>query len=228
LLPKRVNRRTAAAKVAPHSKASLGTRRMAALGDTEVTHDGVLRLRPIPGLVLRRGDEVLEADRVARVLGEVALTDRALRDGVRLEGSIHALLLVENLGAYLDLEAPEGWVVAHVPGWDTATVRVFLDGLRGVPVVHFGDLDPNGVLIVEHLRRLCPGLVWAVPEFWGEYVAERGLSRAWPEELALESAPPLVRDLAMRGLWLEQECIVLDERLSQSLRDLISGIEPAT
>jgi hypothetical protein len=146
-----------------------------------------------------------------------------LRDGVRLEGSIRALLLVENLGAYLDLEAPEGWVIAHVPGWDTATVRAFLDGLRGVPVVHFGDLDPNGLLIVEHLRRLCPELVWAVPEFWGEYVAERGLARSWPEELVLEESPALVRELAARGLWLEQECIVLDARLRQWLSELLSS-----
>ncbi|WP_437735442.1 hypothetical protein [Sorangium sp. So ce1335] len=43
-LPDQLNRRTAAALVAPHSKATLTDRRQAALGDAEATHDGSVRL----------------------------------------------------------------------------------------------------------------------------------------------------------------------------------------
>src|SRR5690606_4122599 len=39
-LPDQLNRRTAAALVAPHSKAGLTERRVATLGNSEATHDG--------------------------------------------------------------------------------------------------------------------------------------------------------------------------------------------
>ena len=48
-LPARLNRHTAAALAAPHSKASLTTGRRAALGPAEATHDGTVRLRPPAG-----------------------------------------------------------------------------------------------------------------------------------------------------------------------------------
>jgi hypothetical protein len=221
-LPDRLNKRTATSAVAPHSKAGLGERRRAALGSTEITHDGSVRLRPPAGLRVVRGSVVLDAVQLAGVLGEVVITERAFRDGTRLEGQVEALLLVENLGPYQDLEPPSGWLVAHVPGWDTRTVRVLLEGLAGVPVVHFGDLDPAGLRIVQHLRGFCPGLRWAVPEIWGEYVEERALVGRWPEGVDLAGAPVLVRELARRGLWIEQEVIALDPRLTEGLRSVIA------
>lgn len=213
-LPARLNRRTAAAAVAPHSKATLGPTRRAALGDTEVTRDGIVRLRPPSGLRFVRGDSALDAAATAGVLGEVAITERALLDGTTLEGDVAAVLLVENLGPFQDLEPPDDWLLAHVPGWDTATLRAFLRLLHDdVPVIHFGDLDPAGVRIVQHLRKAWPRLAWAVPEFWAEYVQQRALPGEWPDDVDLSSAPALVRDLARRGRWLEQETITLDPRL---------------
>jgi hypothetical protein len=127
------------------------------------------------------------------------------------------VLLVENLGPYRDLVAPAGWLVAHVPGWNTATLRLLLAQVRGVVVVHFGDLDPAGVRIYEHLRAIHPDLRWVVPDFWSERIGTHGLRGEWPPDLVVTAAPPLVRDLAARGLWLEQECIVLDPRLKAAL-----------
>jgi hypothetical protein len=40
-----------------------------------------------------------------------------------------------------------------------------LDRIEGVPVLHFGDLDPNGVRIMLHLHRRVPNLKWFLPEF---------------------------------------------------------------
>ncbi len=216
-LPERLNRRTATSAVAPHSKSSLSPIRRAALGDTMVTRDGLVRLRPPSGLRVVRGDAAIDATEVASVLGEVAVTERALLDGTVLEGPVRAVLLVENLGPYQDLEPPEGWLVVHVPGWDTATVRLILGLLPDVPVVHFGDLDPAGVRIVRHLRQIHPDLRWAVPAFWGEYMEKRGLPGEWPDDLDLDGAPLLVHELADRGLWLEQELIAIDPRLRAAL-----------
>jgi len=219
-LPDRPNRRTAAALVAPHSKATLTDRRLAALGDAEATHDGSVRLRPPQGLVAITPQGRVDLAAVASVLGEVSIPERALNAGLVLEGPIRAALLVENLGVFCDLRMLERWLLVHVPGWDTATVARLVERLGHVPVVHFGDLDPNGVRIVQHLRGLRPDLRWFVPEFWGELVDAKGLAGAWPEDLDLRATPMLVRKLASRGLWLEQEPLAVDPRTSAALEAL--------
>jgi hypothetical protein len=222
-LPDRLNRRTAAAHAAPHSKAALTERRRAALGATAATHDGTVRLRPPAGLIVRTHAGKVDLSAVAKVLGEVAIAERAFLQGLALEGDIRAVLFIENLGAWRDLPAPPGWLLAHVPGWDTVAAGHLLDRLSQVPVVHFGDLDPNGVRIFRHLRERRPDLRWFVPAFWAELAESHGQPGEWPSELALDDAPPLVRELAARGLWLEQERLVLDERVPAALAAMVEG-----
>jgi hypothetical protein len=219
-LPDRLNLRTATSAVAPHSKSTLGAKRRDALGDIEITRDGVVRLRAPTGVAVVRGSRRVDAGTLAELLGEVTISDRALRDGTVLEGPIRAVLLVENLGPYQDLDPPAGWLVVHVPGWNTAAVRLFLGGLPHLPVIHFGDLDPAGVRIHEHLRSIHPAVRWAVPEFWSERIDTHALRGVWPEDLDLSASPSLCRELAARGLWLEQECIALDPRLAPALERL--------
>jgi hypothetical protein len=221
-LPEQLNRRTAAALAAPHSKALLTERRLAALGDIDPTHDGSVRLRPPRGLTARTARGSIDLAEVAAVLGEVSLSERGLMAGLELHGPIRALLLVENLGAFCDLAPLDGWLLAHVPGWNTATVSRLLECVAGAPAIHFGDLDPNGMRIFQHLRGMRTDLEWFVPEFWGELVEMRGLPGVWPDELELESAPALVQRLATRGLWLEQETIVIDARTAVALEAMVA------
>ena len=223
-LPDRINRRTAAALTAPHSKATLTEARRGALGEADPTHDGSIRLRPPTGLSARTNAGSVDLSATAAVLGEVSIPERAFLDGLTFEGAMRAALLVENLGAWRDLPAPPGWLVAHVPGWDTATVGHLLDRLAGIPLVHFGDVDPNGVRIVLHLRQRAPRLRWLVPDFWFELADTAGLRGTWPPDLDLSFAPATVQDLAARGLWLEQERIVLDPRTVEALEaTLVAG-----
>ena len=216
-LPQQVNRRTAASLLAPHSKASLTGRHLAALGSVETTHDGSVRLRPPQGLVARTDSGAIDLSMVASTLGEACLPERALGKGFALEGSLRAVLLVENLGAFCDLPVLDGWLLVHVPGWNTKTAARFLSHLEHVPVVHFGDLDPNGVRIFQHLRKLFSALRWFIPEFWSDVVEAKGLPCVWPGEFRSESFPGLVRELASRGLWLEQEAIIVDPRIPAEL-----------
>jgi Wadjet protein JetD, C-terminal len=225
-LPERINRRTAVSLTASHSKASLTEARRGALGGTDTSHDGSIRLRPPAGLSARTANGVVDLSGIATVLGEVSIPERALLDGLAFEGGIRAVLLVENLGAWRDLSPPPGWLLAHVPGWDTATVGHLLDCIEGIPVVHFGDIDPNGVRIMLHLRRRAPNLKWFLPEFWFELADACGLPLTWPKDFDLDFAPAQVRELAARGLWLEQERIVLDPRIADALEAVLAAETP--
>lgn len=223
VLPDQVNRHTAASLVAPHSKATLTERRLAALGDVEPTYDGSVRLRPPKGLVARTSTGAVDLTAVAAVLGEVSLPERAMKAGLVIEGPIRAVLLVENLGAFCDLPSMEGWLVAYVAGWDTATVQRLIRHLDHVPAVHFGDLDPNGVRIYQHLRDLRPDLRWFVPGFWDELVSTKGQPGPWPEDIELTNAPQLVQRLARQHLWLEQEPVVVDPRTPAALEATLTA-----
>ena len=91
------------------------------------------------------------------------------------------------------------------------------DLLPTVPCVHFGDLDPNGVRIVRHLRELRPTIDWLVPDFWADQISTRGLNADWPADLNLDGEPPLIQKLQRLGIWLEQETITLDDRVAAEL-----------
>lgn len=204
-----------------YSKTTMSQALRQSLVNTHVTHDGIIRLRPSVGLRLRNKDHEIDACVVANVLGEVVLTERALSEGTVFDGTLPRFMLtVENLGPYLDVRVPDDCLVAHVPGWDTRMIRMIFEQLPRVPIVHFGDLDPNAVRIIHHLRQLRPNIHWLVPAFWDEYVAQKGVVARWPADLELTGAPDLVRSLAIAGLWLEQETIVLDTCLA----DLIGSL----
>jgi len=71
-------------------------------------------------------------------------------------------------------------------------------------------------------------LKWFLPEFWFELVDVCGLPTRWPEDLDLDLDFALapVRALAARGLWLEQERIVLDPRMVDALEAVLAGEAP--
>lgn len=220
-LPPRINRRTAAAILAPNSKAGLGGGRRAALDRVDMTHDGAIRLRPPEGISVQTSRGPLDISEVARILGEASIPERAFMDGLSFRGTIRAVLLVENLGAWRDVPRAPGWLVAHVPGWDTPPGIHLLQALPDTPCVHFGDIDPNGVKIYRHLKDGRPDLRWFLPGFWFESAGRTGLKATWPEALDLSDAPQPVQELARRGLKLEQESIVFDPRLPDDLENTL-------
>lgn len=219
--PPQLNVRTATAAVAAHSKARLTELHRELLDGVDLTRDNAVRIRPCRGMLARRGAAAVDASEIATLLGELVLTERAFREGTVLDGTKSSLvILVENVGTFIDLPAPDDWTLIHVPGWNTGTLRWALDQFPAQPCLHFGDLDPNGVAIAQHVKTIRPDIIWAVPDFWSEFVTTRGLRTDWPAELPLDGAPTLVRDLASRGLWLEQEVITFDPRLGSALAEI--------
>ena len=77
-----------------------------------------------------------------------------------------------------------------------------------------------------HLRRRAPNLKWFLPEFWFELADVYGLRATWPQGLDLDFAPAQVREIATRGLWLEQERIVLDPRMADALEMDLAAESP--
>lgn len=215
--PQRLNHRTAAAALAAHSKARLGETERALLGTSELTTDYLIRLRGCCGLMLHRDRGAYDAAALERLQGELILSERALLDGTVLSGSPRAILLVENVGVFVDLHPPPGWLLAHVPGWNTQGARRLVTMLPDPPVLHFGDLDPEGMEIFFHLREHQPSLRWVVLDWFTDYLPTHGQAIDWPKTASLAQAPALIRELARQSRWLEQETLVLDDRLWPSL-----------
>ncbi len=222
-LPEQVSRHTAMAVAGPGAKASLTASRREAIGDHEITHDGVVRVRAPNGLVIRRGAHSVAVDNLVTVLGELGLSDRAFRGGLTLEGDLDAILFVENLGPWRDMVQPDGWLLAYIPGWNTKMATALVAAAPQTRVIHFGDLDPNGVRIYQHLRGAIPELGWLVPDLWRTLVPDFAQRRSWPDDLDLSDTPELVRYLAATGRWMEQERLAVDPRLEAVLRTFSDG-----
>mgnify|MGYP000647380587 CR=1 FL=1 len=219
-LPLRLNQRTAASMLAEHSKSRLGEAAQQRLQASEVTSDYVVRMRGCRGLSLHRDGVKYDAALLEQIQGELVLSERALLDGTTLCGTPSALLLVENVGPFVDLTPLPGWLLVHVPGWHTQGAKRLFEMIPNVPTLHFGDFDPEGLQIYCHLRRARPNLSWVVPDWIADYLPSHGLATAWPDPELLTEAPGLVQQLAMQGRWIEQEALVFDERLWPLLRGL--------
>lgn len=217
-LPARINQHTLAAAVAPHAKSTLTASRIACAGDVDITHDGSLRIRPSRGLLARAGDREIDLWSTAHVLGEVIVTDRAIRDGLSLAGEMPtAVITIENLGTYMDAPLPDGWLAIHVPGWNTALIPSVVTLVpNGIPWIHWGDYDRNGLRITRNLRASRPGLTWFVPDWIGEYTATHARPADWSGEIS-DDAPGQIQHLMRSGVALEQEILALDDRLVDSL-----------
>lgn len=219
-LPLRLNQRTAASAFAEHSKSRIGAAAQQRLQASEVTSDYVVRMRGCRGLSVQRDGVLYDAASLEQIQGELVLSERGLLDGTRLCGTPCALLLVENVGPFVDLTPLPGWLLVHVPGWHTQGAKRLLEMIPSVPALHFGDLDPEGLQIYCHLRRARPNLSWVVPDWSVDYLPSHGLPTVWPDSALLSEAPGLVQQLAKQGRWIEQEALVFDERLWPLLRGL--------
>ena len=86
-------------------------------------------------------------------------------------------------------------------------------------------------LLTGTLRAQFAEVLAAAKKAGGENVWQRkvvgplrvtvGRRGEWPDDLDLREAPELVRELARRGLWLEQEPLVIDARIAAALEAML-------
>ncbi len=221
-LPDQLNAHTVAAWLRGDAKAGLGAAERAAVGATVVTHDNILRLRPHDGIVLERGGARLDGNTLRAFTNEIVLPERAVFDGLRLVGRApEVLLLIENIGVYLDLPLPPAWCAASVPGWNLAMLQVLRGLWPSAPAVLFGDLDPAGVAIAATCRLQWPELRWFVPA-WSDTLLAVSRPRTWPA--LAEGVPDTIRRLAEAGRWVEQEQLVHMPGLKREIFGVVRGI----
>lgn len=224
-LPARLHHKTYAALAGAHSKslpAGKGLR-----SDLTLTTDGLLRIRPNEGLVLCLGAKRLSCDDLTALVGEVVLPERALLDGILPSGILpKAIMTVENLGPFVDMPKPPELLLIHQPGWNTPLSLMFIETLGSEPSwYHFGDLDPEGMCIYQHLNQKGRKAELFLPSLWDDYeeAYSQLLSDAWPEMTVASFSQPLLKKLFAAGKWLEQEPVILDERLGLELAGLVSS-----
>lgn len=227
-LPRRLNQKTAAAVLGEHSKAQLGKSARSVLQECTVTSDYLVRLRGCQGLTLMRDGATHDAATLEQLQGELIFSERALLDGTTLEGAPAALLLVENVGIFVDLVPMPGWLIAHIPGWNTQAAKRLFDLFPNIPAFHFGDFDPDGLEIYRHLQQARPSLRWIVFDWFADYLPSHRLMKSWPDEEELAELPPLIQRLTQEHCWLEQEVLVFDERLWPMLQSLLSQNQHTT
>lgn len=222
-MPLRLHEKTFAALSGAHSKCSINAGTLPP--GLSLTTDGVLRTRPNKGLLIHAGQKRLSCDDLVQALGELDIPERAILDGIRLEGTLpKAVMTVENLGPFVDMPKPDEVFLIHQPGWNTALSLLFLKTFgEGITRYHFGDLDPEGLAIYQHLQceREKPFLF--IPSFWDEYekMFSHQLCDPWPETITASHSEPLLKRLFSDNTWLEQEPIILDERFEEELRQLL-------
>jgi hypothetical protein len=158
----------------------------------------------------------------------VILPERALLDGIRASGILPKVVMtVENLGPFVDMPQPKEFLLIHQPGWNTPLSLKLLQTLGPEQLwYHFGDLDPEGLAIYQHLNRAGRKARLFIPSVWDEYeeVFARHLSQDWPGAIVEAFSEPLLKRLFAANTWLEQEPIILDERFEREM----DGLAPAT
>lgn len=177
-----------------------------------LTQDAMSRLRPNKGLEFINKDGVLKLDEIASILTEIGIPQRAILNGGQFAGRLPDLLVtIENLGAFVDAGIPENVMLIYSPGFDLRAAEQIVRILPQVPWVHFGDLDPEGLLIWEALKRATNrSCQLHVPAFAGEY-----LDIAQKPDVPWGAIPdhPVLVSLKLAGKGIFQEAFVLDERL---------------
>lgn len=209
------SQKTTAAVTLTHSK----SRRNNSTDDS--ARDWFARIRPNAGLILERGGEQVDAVQLSRVTGEIGVSERALNSGTQLIGSMPTYIVVcENSAAFVDMrhETDAMIILGGGNAWLSAAHVVGL--YPDVPIVWFGDLDSEGVAIRHRfVRRTKRKVIAAIPPFWSEYLEGYALpAKGKWRGCNLDREDDLVRQLADRDQWLEQEPLAIDLRLPAWIR----------
>lgn len=231
-LPAILNRKTFNAALALHSKAANPEKLREAFPHVQLAGDNGILIRTNPGFRLCRGNAEFNCDDHMAFMGVVYFAERAVLGEWRVGGVLpRAVLTVENPGSFHDVALPEGVLAVLVEGWNTPVAAKFLLAFpESIPHIHFGDYDPAGISILQHLRMLLSRPIYNfAPDFALEYIDTHSLpfeaeDSGWSGTPRQSSTSALVDELRHQNKWLEQEAITLDERLPDALNKTVQQL----
>lgn len=161
----------------------------------------------------------------------IILNEKMLSQFEHIKGQqkLH-IMSIENAGAWQHMPLPDGLIAVHVPGNNQRLFRQLMDCLPETRWSHFGDLDPNGIQIAQNLAHgLNQRVNIFIPKWWYEYIENYQLSvtdsknkKAWaflPMLLSREYS--ILNRLKGDQIWLEQEAIMLDYRLEDTVKQWV-------
>jgi len=218
-----INRRTLNAWDRRHSKVSVGPP-PETLAEAQITVDELTRLRLPPGsrIFLQNGD-IVECDRLMAVFGEAVIPERAWQDIKQIDTlKSRVIVSVENKGAFVDFPATSQATLLFLPGDNTGPLGQVTSRMPHQALIHFGDLDPQGIQIYRNLTDQCPRIHHFVPSYAEEYLITHAqpCKTPWPRG-DYSSLHPVLSTLVARSLWLEHEALVLDHRFEAELDSVI-------
>lgn len=222
-----INRRTLNAWDRRHSKVAVGPPPKS-LAEARVTVDELTRLRLPSGSRLRlQTGEIVDCDRLMANFGEIAIPERAWENIKQIESpNSQVLLSIENKGAFVDCPSVSNVTLLFLPGDNTVAMQLVTSRMLQQAMLHFGDLDPNGIQIYKNLLRQGFKVQHFVPGYTEEYLLTHAqpCKAPWPER-DYTSFHPVISTLASRSLWLEHEALVLDYRFEAELNASIKRIQ---
>lgn len=227
-LPAAINGATLSGLWLRDCKAALSPSELARVAELgcQILADEVIRLRTLTPLrLIDREGRPQDMTPVIRLLGELALPERALAGLRGIEWQGRQIVTVENKGAFVDYPLQPGELLLYVPGRNTALAKRVMPLLPAtIPWAHFGDLDQRGLEIATELAHATgrPLALW-LPDNLTDYLPHyaRPLGRPSPEQ---QSKIPWQGDVCERAsgsalaeafhhlvvnkCWLEQEVLV--------------------
>jgi len=219
-----INRRTLNAWDRRHSKVGAGPPSKT-LAEAQVTVDELTRLRLPPGsrMILQTG-EIVDCDRLMAIFGEIAIPERAWGNIKQIETpNSRVLFSIENKGAFVDFPSVPNATLLFLPGDNTGAFQLIMSHMPPQTLIHFGDLDPDGIQIYEGMVSRGLAVRHFVPTYVDEYLITHAqpCKAPWPQR-DYSSLHPVISTLVSRSLWLEHEALVLDHRFAAELESLIT------
>ena len=219
----RINRRTLNAWDRRHSKVAVG-RPSKTLADARITVDELTRLRlPPSSKMLLQSGETVDCDELMAFFGEIAIPERAWDNIKQIDThNSRVLISIENKGAFVDFPSIPNATLLFLPGDNTAAMQLVLSHMPQHSLIHFGDLDPEGIQIYESLTSKEFALHQFVPSYVNEYLITHAqpCKTPWPQR-DYSSLHPIISTLVSRSIWLEHEALVLDHRFEAELESVI-------
>jgi Uncharacterized protein conserved in bacteria C-term(DUF2220) len=218
-----INRRTLNAWERRHSKVAVGPRSKT-LAEARITVDELTRLRlPPSSRILLQNGEILDCDRPMGILGEIAIPERGWESIKQIDTpNSKVIISIENKGAFVDFPSAPHATLLFLPGDNIAALQQIASRMSNQSLIHFGDLDTDGLQIYESLVGRGFAIRHFIPSYVEEYLITHALTckTPWPRR-DYSSLHPIFSKLATRSLWLEHEALVLDHRFEAELESVI-------